>query len=308
MEEENGLRFQRFAHRRKRPVLWWIDKTCYERDWLETCLSHVPHYELQPASTLVPGAIIIANQLASHRSALERYETTQTPFYLIHLSDEYLDDDTSAYTFPHCQTVFRNYLSPLHLRNPKIIHFGIGYRDHFDVGVGVARRYAWSFAGYLKKSDRTLICNLFQVFTPHFIHETGGFNVGILNASDYAAIAHQSKFILCPVGNCSLDTFRFYEACEAGAVPVALFGNINQPYVRFLQNYWATLFGADDLPFLLSHSWEENVQKMGFYLNHPEAYIALQQRCHTFWTLYKRRLQDTFYQRLWSAASISSSA
>lgn len=306
VEEENNLRFQRFVHTRKRPVLWWIDKSCYERDWLEHCLASVPHYEVQPAKTLVPNAIIIANQLVSHRSALEQYESTQTPFHLIHLSDEYLDDDYTCYAFQQCKTVFRNYLSPVFLRNPKIYPFGIGYRDQFATQCQplnhlkqTPRTYVWTFAGYLKKSDRTQICQLFHLFTPNRIHETGGFNIGLLSTPEYAKLLCASKFVLCPIGNCSLDTFRLYEACEAGAIPVTLYSNVNQPFIRFLQNYWAILFETHDLPFIVSHSWEENVQKVAFYLEHPDAYTALQQRCSVFWNRYKTNLQYLFHRTLW---------
>jgi len=303
IEKEEQLCFQRFIHTRKCPVLWWIDKSCYERDWLEHCLSRVPHYEIQPSNTLIPGAIIIANQLANHRAMFERYEMAQVPFNLIHLSDEYLDDDYRVYTFKQCKRVFRNYLSPLFLNLPNIRSFGIGYRDQFANQCQqlkqLPRTLVWSFAGYLKKSDRTLICQLFERFTPYVIHETGGFNIGLLNTTEYAQLLCSSKFVLCPVGNCSLDTFRLYEACEAGAIPVTLYSNVNQPFVRFIQNYWAMLFGVHELPFIVSHSWEENVQKMAFYLEHPETYKELCRRCDVFWQVYKETLQNDFSDMLW---------
>lgn len=308
-DPETQLTYRRVEHRRKRPVLWWIDPSCYESDWLlNVCLSRIPHIPIVPpeSHTVVPNAIIIANQLSHVRPLLDAYESSQTPYDLIHLSDEYLDDDTSCYYSPALQTVFRNYISPLHLRHPKVVHFGIGYRNQLDLPSPSApptpaspRPLVWSFAGYLKKSDRTLICNLFKVFQPYAIHETTGFNAGILSPTDYAAQLLQSTFVLCPVGNCSLDTFRLYEACEAGAIPVTLYTNVNQPYVRFLQHYWSILFQTKDLPFIIAHSWEENVQRLKFYLTHPDALRDLQIRCRRFWLHYKESLAHQFTQRLW---------
>jgi hypothetical protein len=108
----------------------------------------------------------------------------------------------------------------------------------------------------------------------------------------------QSQFVLCPVGNCSLDTFRLYEALEAGAIPITLTTNINQPYIRFVSHYWATLFGTHDLPWIISPSWEENVSKVRYYLNHPDALTDLKNRATIFWTKYKHQLRDIFKAKL----------
>jgi hypothetical protein len=42
-----------------------------------------------------------------------------------------------------------------------------------------------------------------------------------LGRQEYAAMLSDSVFALCPVGNRSPDTFRFYEALETGAIPIA---------------------------------------------------------------------------------------
>jgi hypothetical protein len=297
----DGIRFQHDIWERKRPILWWIDPSCYESDWLTLCLTDVPSYIHNPPLTLIPNALIIANQLSQYRQVLELYETHRVPYALIHLSDEYLDDDTQCYSHTFCTTVFRNYLHPIYFNHPKVIPFGIGYRSQFSALDSVAfgeRKYIWSFAGYLKKSDRTQIAGLFQCFQPYFIHETTGFNQGILSPDAYARIMHQSQFVLCPIGNCSLDTFRLYEALEAGAIPITLTTNINQPYIRFVSHYWATLFGTHDLPWIISPSWEENVSKVRYYLNHPDALTDLKNRATIFWTKYKHQLRDIFKAKL----------
>lgn len=45
--------------------------------------------------------------------------------------------------------------------------------------------------------------------------------------------------MLCPVGHYNLDTFRVYEALEAGAVPVVLSTSQDQDY-----GYFEGLFGV----------------------------------------------------------------
>jgi hypothetical protein len=41
-----------------------------------------------------------------------------------------------------------------------------------------------------------------------------------LSTKSYAELLNQTKFALCPRGNFSVDTFRFYEALEAGTIPI----------------------------------------------------------------------------------------
>jgi dihydrofolate reductase len=300
MVSATGLSYEIHTWTRRRPLLWWIDKSCYESEWLtDVCLKDTATYEVQPALAVIPNAIIISNQLHQYHTLLNLYESTGTPFSLIHLSDEYLDDDTHAYSMKQCRQVFRNYLHPYHLKNPKVLTFGIGFRNGMrGAGLDSLRPYIWSFAGYIKKSDRSLICSLFQSFQPNKIHETTGFNQGILPPDQYGALLRQSHFVLCPVGNCSIDTFRLYEALEAGAIPITLYTNVNQPFVRFISHYWGTLFGTQDLPFIISHSWEENVRLLRDTVLHPDRLNQLKERARVFWATYCADLRNQFTKKL----------
>lgn len=49
---------------------------------------------------------------------------------------------------------------------------------------------------------------------------TRGFNVG-LDADTYSQKLHDSKIVVCPVGNVSVETFRHYEAMRSGAIVVS---------------------------------------------------------------------------------------
>lgn len=309
VEEEIEPYATLYVWKRKLPIVWWIDESCYEKDWIEYLLSNIPHikYVDKDKTKIVPNAVIITNQLSS-QPELNIYQNSNTPYSLIHLSDEYLDDSYYNYTHSSCKQIFRNYYHP-HLQNisimaEKILTFGIGYRSNFSVSFDEKnignRPLVWSFAGYLKKSDRTLICKLFEEFKPYFVHETQGFHTGILEPEKYKEIMCQSKFVLCPIGNCSLDTFRIYEALEAGAIPVTLYTNVNQPFIRHLSNYWEHIFGKGPLPFLVNYSWEHNVIVMKQLLANPEIYKRVQYETIQFWRLYKTNLQNNFRKKLWN--------
>jgi dihydrofolate reductase len=292
---------KRLIWRRKRPVVWHIDRSCYERDWLEECFSRVPSLRVDDAGMPIPFAILILNELRVHRSWIENYHRSQTPFTLVHLSDEYLDDDYSFYESPYCQGVYRHYIHPAFIHRPNIKHFGLGYRRDLGTREWISldqRLYTWSFAGYICKSDRTQILELFKPMEPFYIYGTGGFERNIMEPSLYFDRMKHSKFVLCPVGNCSLDTFRLYEALEAGAIPVVLSSNVNQPFVRFIGHYWELLFGGV-VPFVCSATWEENAQKMAHYLKHPDLLESLVCQCRSFWEAYKTRTKIMLEKDLW---------
>jgi hypothetical protein len=65
------------------------------------------------------------------------------------------------------------------------------------------------------------------------------------------------------------------QAMEAGAIPVTLARSILQPY-----SYWEELFGvsAAEIPFIMSDSWEINLQQVTWLLANPEEYEARRQR------------------------------
>lgn len=320
-DKNNNLSFHVTIWKRKIPILWWIDTSCYEYDWIIDKLSNIPSMLIEnKTSCPTPNAVIIANELISKQDLLEEYDKYSIPYSLIHLSDEYLDDIYTSYQSSSCKQIFRNYYHPQfdNDNHSKILTFGIGPKADFWKNIEITnidtliktpfdkRPYQWSFAGYLKKSDRLLICNLFTSFQPYFVHETQGFHCGILDTETYRDILLQSKFVLCPIGNCSLDTFRIYEACEAGAIPVTLYSNVNQPFIRHVRNYWEHIFGKNKtLPWVVNSSWEQNVQMVKYLLNNPHIYHRIQHELIHFWKEYKLILKNTFTDILWNRTSIS---
>jgi len=289
-------------------LLWWVEPNVYECDWIRTCLSNVQYKEfvdLECVQTSIQNCVIVANTLRSKVNAFNDLQHHGIRFSLIHISDEYLDDDYQVYSLPCCSRIFRNYYHPL-LSHPKVTTFGIGYRNDFwkkrETIANQNRPYTWSFAGYLKKSDRMLICNLFNHIEPHFLHESTGFNSGIIDPITYRDVILRSKFVLCPVGNCSIDTFRLYEALEGGSIPVTLVTNVNQPYIRMIANYWQAIFGTANIPFIMSNTWEENVQKVIYLLKNENVYNDLKGHVASFWKQYKEQLRDKFAFKLTSTS------
>jgi len=292
-------------------LLWWVEPNVYECDWISSCLSRVQYKEIVDleCKERIQNCIIVANTLRSKLGAFKDLQHHGIQFSLIHISDEYLDDDYRVYSLPCCTRIFRNYFHPL-LSHTKVVTFGIGYRNDFwktrETQIADQHRpYTWSFAGYLKKSDRMLICKLFNHIEPHFLHESTGFNSGIIDPVTYRDVILRSKFVLCPVGNCSIDTFRLYEALEGGCIPVTLTTNVNQPYIRMIANYWQAIFGTAAIPFIMSNTWEENVQKVIYLLKNENVYNDLRAHVVSFWEHYKEKLRDKFASELSTSQTLS---
>lgn len=69
--------------------------------------------------------------------------------------------------------------------------------------------------------------------------------------SDYMTHMTSSKIALCPSGPESPDSFRLYEALEAGCLPIVDAYSSNHRHPGF----WRYLFG-DDIPFPIIEHWE----------------------------------------------------
>lgn len=179
------------------------------------------------------------------------------PFFMFNLGDEFIPSkqDHNLYNHSLCQHVFRNYYRQQDDKD-KVTAFALGFgktsidgnvRDDDDVSrwhatAGInGRKYLFSFAGVLKKSNRKKIINKFQHIGHHKIHECSGWmSKDRLNNKDYVNLLKNSDITLCPRGNFNIDSFRIYEAMEHGSIPLIEKFNQNQP-----QDYFENILGAD---------------------------------------------------------------
>lgn len=113
----------------------------------------------------------------------------------------------------------------------------------------------------------------------NLIFPTAGFSQGLARR-DYYKVLLQSRYVLCPSGPCTPDSFRFAEALEAGCVPIVdgLSPNPNYP-----EGYWEYVCG-ENLPFPVVTDWtglEEVIHGLeadfGFH----------QRRCSSWWATKK---------------------
>lgn len=112
------------------------------------------------------------------------------------------------------------------------------------------RKYDWFFAGQVRDNSRRQEC--VRVLQKHslngYLLETDGFGQG-MDYREYLSIMAQSKIVVCPSGFFSPDTFRVFEALEAGCVPIVE----NRSHFHPDLGYWRFLFG--EFPFPAVDSW-----------------------------------------------------
>jgi hypothetical protein len=93
----------------------------------------------------------------------------------------------------------------------------------------------------------------------------------------------ESVFALCPSGQDSMDSFRIYEALEAGCIPITL---KNSEQFKLYPSYWNGVFrGASEIPFVATENWDEALIRIRETLD--KDFEADKENCKKLWNTYK---------------------
>lgn len=109
-----------------------------------------------------------------------------------------------------------------------------------------------------------------------------GFTQGMPPEQYYQSMAN-SKVVACPSGAETPDTFRIYEALEAGCIPIA---DTRDPKGVFPDNYWQFFF-EDTVPFPVLTDYE---QLAGYTCGVLENWKALSNKIFSWWQMKKREM------------------
>lgn len=214
-------------------TLYYLSKevpVLYEQKWLEDMFCRPIQY-IKYEGTLPEHAWCLLQ-----RPFIQEWTTilaTQTtPFHILHLSDEFGTDDITCYNLSMCTKVVRNYLRPID--NKKVTVIPLGYHHKSDSVKPIQdRKLVWSFHG-TDWFDRGMLLKQFIDYTPHHCRLQPQWNdPGQTKQTAYLQDLGNSKF--CPVlrGN-HAETFRLYEALEAGTLPIAMEAN---EYTRWIDKH-----------------------------------------------------------------------
>ena len=205
----------------------------YERIWLEDIFQK--KIILKPFETeLIPNDswVIVQRPYSSILNTyFEKLNNANISFKVIHLSDEFCSDCIDFYKLPNCKAVIRNYLREDTPDLPHILTIPLGYhhKTMSDTKTFDERKLVWSFHGtnwFGRQEALSPWMNITPnncVLTPDWNHPS------MVKEHDYVQTLSNSKFIPILRGN-NPETFRVYEALEAGCIPICV---INEDHIFY---------------------------------------------------------------------------
>jgi hypothetical protein len=288
-----SLRLLRLIERRlwpkpyQAPVLVWQfpPEKAFERDWLRMLLgdSIVGEHVDNAWSYLAPSMIVVDNKLVAEKVPYYRRAFENgCRVVLIHLSDEAFADDRGAYDF--CEAVVRNYRSDVLAENARVMFLPLGFKAGFANAAAVKpathRKHLWSFAGDPNKLTRGEMLKALAEIGQGVTHLTSGFDASdSLPTAAYRALLDETVVVPCPCGWSNLESFRVYEALEAGCIPIV--------EKRKGFDFFTALLGPHPMPTVLD--WREGAARVRQIKERGEA-DTLQRACMDWWAAYKPRL------------------
>lgn len=261
----------------------------FEVEWLQEIIPFTYQYEhikMESASGIQNKNIIIIDNLINEKK-LKYYQQlyyNNNNVLLIHLSDEYFHDDYRCYEY--CNTVWRNLWNPTLSHYKNVNFFPLGYKSGFKKDIDNIeiknKRNIWFFAGDIKKSNRKVMYDNMMKIEGGCCHLTAHFNSPDgLGVKDYREHMENSIFVPCPAGFAHLDSFRIYEALEAGCIPIVENGRGLDCFTPYL--------GENPIPMI--SDWN-NVEEVINDIVKKGEVESISKACAEWWKKHKLYIQQ----------------
>ncbi len=258
----------------------WLEEMLNCRIWIEPMVQ--TSAEFKPKE--VPWVIVSRQDLDKWKQVFKHFETEKRNFYAIHLSDEFGRDDISWYSSPMCKGVIRNYwrADAAALAHVTILPLGyaVGTKSGFNENAG--RNIIWSFegTGWFGREEKLSALNTLQPNEKRLFAKWN--DPGQKTRPEYAAQLSRSIFVPIVRGN-NIETFRLYEALEAGAVPIYVRENGDDDYWNWLTAH---------VPLANITSWSSAATYMRFFMANPAHLNKYRNSIIGFWKKWKTELRD----------------
>jgi GR25 family glycosyltransferase involved in LPS biosynthesis len=271
----------------------------YEKEWLQELLGKDMSFVSErikfdtPAPTDTPIVIVQRPHVERYISLFQRWVAQGVSFYVLHLSDEFEEDDLSFYSLPQCLGVVRIYQRrdiPSDAQS-KTVTIPLGY--HWTLLGGSEdplnktprlpfRNVTWSFYGTLWQERDEKLKSL-QEIQPHSLRLVDKWeSPEKITKNQYLAILLDSTFVPCPAGN-NVETFRLYEALECGCIPLYVKepGDSDTRYVEWLQN---------ELGLLPISGWSEAAELVRHFMREKDILESYRNNLLIRWKSWKERI------------------
>lgn len=204
---------------------------------------------------------------------------------LIHVGDEYFAGGYDVYR--KFDFVLRTHHAAWFENIPEVLTIPLGWAEGMPRRSTLMplgnRKFIWSFVGNQKASSRPEMLRELLEIKPQFVYayQAGVAGAQQLPRSEYHAILDNTLFAPCPMGNAMLETWRFYEALEAGCIPII--------EARPWMHYHERLLGPNPVPTV--YCWAQARNLINGLAEDREKLNALQQHILSWWTQCKESFQ-----------------
>jgi len=253
----------------------------YECKWLFTLFGDlksvtIDHVDLSSAvPNDCPIFILQRPHILKATKLLLKWSRAGAKFKILHLSDELLADNQRdpllAYQLPGCVSVLRTYIRDDFPEGTeqkvKVIPLGYRWSPLNSCQSPLSRtpnlpfrEIHWCFFGtdwngrseLLKPIINSNLIKSYKLF-PNWNDPSG------LSCEEYIHEMTNSVFVPCPDG-VNPETFRFYEALEAGCIPLIVKTEKNAAWFKWVSNY---------IPLVANDNWEDALRIMYTLLSNP---------------------------------------
>ena len=228
--------------------------------------------------------IIVDHMISTKESFYFDLSNKVKKIFLIHLGDEG-GAEKKDLVYSLCEHIWRTFSLPMFKNLKNVTSIPIGYKcDPIKDNINILKRnYKWSFLGTTHGSSRYDLLNKHKNIMPNFINLTEDFSgKKSMDTNDYYKILNNSIFAPIPHGYFHPETYRLYEALEAGCIPI-----IENPF-QFFDNF------LPNNPLLSVNSWEDSSTIIKKYLENKKDIEILRNKINDWWTQHKENLKETF--------------
>jgi GR25 family glycosyltransferase involved in LPS biosynthesis len=275
-------------------MTWLSDLLTSEREFGKGCkiiTNDIKHLEVdhEPLNS-APIFIIQRPHIEKYMEVFTHYNNIQMPFYVLHLSDEYCNDDISWYNMPACKGIVRNYMRE-GLDEKKVLVIPLGYVKRATRSLTNQltqtpslpfRELIWSFRGTGWQKREEKLKDLQGIGPNSCVFYNDWKDPGQAKREEYVGEVLNSKFIVCP-GGMNPETFRLYEALELGAIPIYVRQEGDDIYFKYLSNM---------IPILNMGSWDYASKVIGHMINTPDLMEKYRESILNGWVISKKRYAD----------------
>ena len=217
-----------------------------------------------------PIVVIQRPHVEKAHEELLRWKKAGKKFYILHVSDEFGTDPVDFYEWDECLGVLRNYVRDDVKESEKVKVIPLGFHWAIENGEPYIhtpqspfREYTWSFVGTGWQGRKEKLDILKNIPSEHkCILQEGWDSADKLGKEESLGIMLNSLCIPCP-GGMNGETFRIYEALEAGAIPVLVKEAGMEKIMGYLVRW---------LPLLNAENWIHAAQVIHTLKEKPELY------------------------------------